>query len=846
VADADPSSAQHSSDSLARQTWTVLRHLAVSLTSRAPRAALLVPEVPTVGPDVVGDDWRQVARRALEVTSCWWGGPGALLVPVSGHGVAEVFRRLLRAYDPDVVLAYQPTTTALRRSDGTRFQEWVAANPVVAAHVASGGDAPEVPLARDWAHEVLQDLHDHVVSAAAFEVAEMHYVHSGSQTRPPLTHIAHVVSREISLSAGSSLTGVMRYLGQRDLPQLGDPVSVLDVGALAPDVGLLVHQRAGTIAYDLGADGTPVESSAVKVTVVAVPADAGAQAWQLAFMDHVDSNVLWATSFETSPAARALHGLQRLYRGVSRLPWTLVVGDSLADFCLASALQVIYGTTVAAWAPTHLVSGSDPDATPALVEWVETRSGLQSVRVTSMTLQPAERESVATQLAAIPRGTEPPTLLGSWGPIRTASREAILALPPGRQFIAPPDTVDQRRTVPFDGTVALEQLQPLVPDIARRVGGDLDWVSDAIVENCRPCPRPATAAAVSMIADPGAVLGEAAPGVRAGRDGASWAAIDERAAMPESLPVEHRLQRVRVIEPDAETLVTVLAANAGLIGEASNAGLLYAGSLELFGGLEPLAEALADPVVAAVLDAYLVPVKTAGAGVTLSAAQRRVLRLSDVRNAVAAATGTRIGVPETRALLDRLVARDVLRLGYVLKCPRCLFSAFYVLDAIGATFRCGRCLVENRLDAASWCNVPPHQPALFHELDELVYQALDQGMAGPVAALQQLHRATPLGGFRYGLPQVFRDRTTGTTVEVDFVTLCDGVLGVGEAKLNGKLGKNRVEADREAAKLRTLAKRLTADVVIFYSPPDKPWTDLSLAALTTAFPSGETPSALVL
>lgn len=215
--------------------------------------------------------------------------------------------------------------------------------------------------------------------------------------------------------------------------------------------------------------------------------------------------------------------------------------------------------------------------------------------------------------------------------------------------------------------------------------------------------------------------------------------------------------------------------------------------------------------------------------------QRRYFRLSDFRKNLREAS-LPLGTEQMRALLDGLVTRDILREGYVLKCERCLHTDFYALGTVASQFRCSRCLINQRLIASSWCNVPPHQPALFHALDELVYQGIVNGIAGPFLALYALERSVAGRGFRYLLPHTFTEfGNAKPTAEIDFAALRDGSVAIGEAKLNGVLGSTAKAARAEAEKIRSLALSLGVDEVVFWAPASSKWNETSRTAIDATF-----------
>jgi len=240
----------------------------------------------------------------------------------------------------------------------------------------------------------------------------------------------------------------------------------------------------------------------------------------------------------------------------------------------------------------------------------------------------------------------------------------------------------------------------------------------------------------------------------------------------------------------------------------------------MLGGLPGLLRVLRDANAVAVLGLFLAePTDRSAAGLILQD-RRRYARLSDcrrvartVRSAVDATDrGPTVG--EMRALLDTLLDARVLSRGYVLKCSRCRHTAFHPLGDVAATFVCRRCAHQQQLVAESWCRTPPHEPAQFYQLDELVLMALRHEVSVPAFAVDAL------GGSRRKARVFWSTELWYKGVrrsEIDVIVLVEGRLVVGEAKVNGVLGDSQRQAAKEVAKTVTAARLLSADDVVFAS-----------------------------
>lgn len=96
-----------------------MRVLRGSWTARPPRVGILVPaDNATAGTPVV---WRELVRDAWLHTASFWGGAGAVVVPVGERGVHAQVLRALSGYDPDYVVPY-----GLDDGKGGIRRDWIA------------------------------------------------------------------------------------------------------------------------------------------------------------------------------------------------------------------------------------------------------------------------------------------------------------------------------------------------------------------------------------------------------------------------------------------------------------------------------------------------------------------------------------------------------------------------------------------------------------------------------------------------------------------------------------------------------------------------------------------------
>jgi hypothetical protein len=111
--------------------------------------------------------------------------------------------------------------------------------------------------------------------------------------------------------------------------------------------------------------------------------------------------------------------------------------------------------------------------------------------------------------------------------------------------------------------------------------------------------------------------------------------------------------------------------------------------------------------------------------------------------------------------------------------------------------------------------MPRCQPSVYYQLDELVYQGLDNDMHIPTLALDTLRRSAQ-GSFLYVEELEYRKRGEAKPLmECDLNCVIDGVLTIGEAKTADRLEKTRAAEAALVEKYRSLAASLGARSVVF-------------------------------
>jgi hypothetical protein len=276
--------------------------------------------------------------------------------------------------------------------------------------------------------------------------------------------------------------------------------------------------------------------------------------------------------------------------------------------------------------------------------------------------------------------------------------------------------------------------------------------------------------------------------------------------------LHQRLARPNLRKPEAEEIFDALLGPRGLRTVPSPAGLHLGSALSLWGGLDQFAEALSSPISSRLLQAYLAredkkrerePGFLAFPGKLRN--RRRFLTFEDIR----IATGGEGEV--VRQLIDRYLARGILRPGFYLHCKKCQSQGWYPLETVGRTFRCSRCSEESLLTEPSW-RTPRDGPQVYYDLSEVVFQAVRNNCHAPVLALLRLRQGTR--SFLFTTEREILEKDGTKLMEIDLVVIADGQIIVGEAKTTEFLKKGAGEEKKAFSKLVALAKSATADQLV--------------------------------
>jgi hypothetical protein len=373
-------------------------------------------------------------------------------------------------------------------------------------------------------------------------------------------------------------------------------------------------------------------------------------------------------------------------------------------------------------------------------------------------------------------------------------------------------------TVPDDGIIPLFET-PLPKNFKRVNPSKHRWLTELTVGNCH-LPRHYALGSWLM----GAPY-FSTKDVRVSSEGPTYFCPSN--FIPSGMSAELSVPRPSLRIPEPLELFRELALRAGFSCESSDKGVYAENACQKFGGLAEIAEFLSSRTGQLLASAYLDPTDR-----SKGEHQRGVCL--EGRNYFDLESLSAILRDENEAanILDRLSLLAVLYRGLVLKCQHCRRADWFAFRDLTDAFTCKRCHREQVFTQQHW--LYPKQPNVYYQLDELVYQGLYHNMQVPLLALDWLRRRSR-HSFLF-VPELQYRETDNTAYrsEVDLNCVVDGMLTLGEAKKDNRLGDTQKNESAVIEKYLELAKKLVPKQIVFATSGEE-WHANTLRNLRRAF-----------
>jgi hypothetical protein len=760
-------------------------------------------------------EWQETCLRVIEYFSTIWGGGHCIIIPTDGESIKEPFWQILEAFDPDHIYAYRKTLEDMEISRPADFSSicereikaWIEKTP------GSERRTVEKPI-----YEQLRR-----VPAEKFGIGRSLQEEAGFRLAP--LHFKERFIEEGRVGANSEahypLTSLRKILSFCERPN-----EIVELQVKDPHIPQLWH--AATTGHFRTSYRQELEKQGLRFAARAVTEEGGGELISLLVGDMVE----FATPFSLSMMALD-YRISFSFHNWDE-PVVIVVGETVEDFCLYFALsrirQDVYWL-LPAWlmqfqsGQERAKAGGDNLSGAGLYPMYFAFALLKRARAGQ-----ADRKIVVLSGSAgssqIQRWSdlldEAASLGGSYLSDRIEQRDSLVGL------LNWPLRVFGRQNCARDSSHQFLGVEMAVPLESPKPKGfskvdpyEHRWMTEFTIKDHL---LPKHSALGDFVVRHPAVHGY---GSRSGASGVAYFCPNAAVFSPD---IDMVLIKPSIWIPDALEVFQHLAREAKMDCRISDKGYFLAETIRKFSDLAKLGAFLRQSQNRALLDKFLdtkeVAPDVTDEGVYLKSDRRRYLDFQSIRKVLGASDS------EVGATIDTLVGNGVLYRGFVFKCSFCRNADWFSVDDITHKFQCKRCNYSQTYIARHLLG--RSEPTWFYKLDEIVYQGYLNNMTVPSLALYSLYRAKRQS-FLYSTELEFYESSSGKlTGEADICCIVDGLLSVGEAKKNNRLGDNAIEDGKIARKYLSLAKTLGARNVIFATIAPE-WSQRTLTEVKSAF-----------
>jgi hypothetical protein len=748
-----------------------------------------------------------------------WGGCGNIIVPTDGKQIYPLFWRILERFDPDYLEAYKRTGRDLEIEEPSKFEEIYQRHIVVWEKQISENTST-------YAADKIRDDLRHS-SLASFEI-------SVELQQELKERLAPFHFQQWIVEPGTVVAGSVPRHPHTDivdiLPYIKHPPRVLKVddrAAFPPlwwassygRVNAELHAQLAKMNLEVFEFGSTVDEVSLLIHLVVK-----------GYEDISSAEFLTGTSadairekLQSLPARFSMAGLG-FYRSARYSDSTervvAVAGTSIEDFALYYALSRM--RTRVLWIPPSVTADALAPAskTPTIDERFHFVSDLASLangnpqrygglRLISATLPDSDLEQIRARLSK--------TAL-TYTECQTATASEIIPIYPIRYYEANNASIMRSIAIPDDGVIPLFET-PLPKNFGTVNPQKHRWLTELNISKYH-LPRHH-------------VLGERLMGasyftakdVRISSEGPTYFCpsfmVFGGASAESSVP------RPSIRIPEPLEIFRDVARPCGLSCSASDKGFYAENACQKFGGLATLAEFLRSQSGQAFASAFLDKTKPEEGehlnGVMLSG--RRYFDLDSLSKAL-------VNQSKAVEILDRLSSSAVLYRGFVLQCQYCRRADWFPLGELTDSFTCKRCHREQIFTHGHWRH--PNQPHLYYQLDELVYLGLEHNMQVPLLALDLLRRMSRDSFLHVHELEYRKKDVDKPPYEIDLNCVVDGLLTIGEAKKDNRLGKNDQEESEVISKYLDLGKKLAVQQIAFATASEQ-WHPSTVERIRNAF-----------
>lgn len=743
-------------------------------------------------------DWQATCTRVIEYLSAAWGGGYSIIVPTDGTTIADPFWDILRIYDPDYLFLYYYSGRDLKTNNPEKYQQRLDKE---LQHFISSGPVSDVDSARKQIDEALMNAP--LVGQPSTELQQRLI-----KTLAPFHIAEHAFEKSIGVGSApdyplAPLTKLLPNVEHRDriatYESKYEGVYPLWLASVTGSVTQKFKQELNSlgIAHEVipSSDYGPAD-------LFVYPTDAATRRTQRQLI----------TPFEL---ANTDTGLYQPVRAMSRNgPIVLVAGDTLADFCLYYSLARLRHSVV--WLPLEFLrSQQEPGGQRVLLDGFADL--LKDVTRISRTESDPKYAllSASGDKAILDSAVEALDGAG-YGRYERISDSLTLA-PDLRKLLQHPlrlyelDNVYRPSSLVVSDNSELDFFEtPRPKNFTRLDPYENRWITEINIP-AHQLPRNHHLGQW-VVRHP--VL--SSNGARAAKSGIAYFCPNVAYFGGD---IDTSLVRPSVFIPDAFQVFEHLFEREGLRASVSDKGFFARDTVQKFGSLTTVASLLRPTAMREMLLKFLDHIKPAQGvhdeGAVLND-KRRYLHLP----AISKFLGTDAAAQKT---IEVLVAAQVLHRGFIFKCRFCRNADWFSLDEVSQNFKCKRCGRSQGISSENYW-YGNHEPGWFYKLDEIVYQFLRHNGYVTLLALVYL-KGKAEESFLYTPDMELAKRgAAGAVMELDILCIRDGVMSIGEAKKEDRLGSSKREEIETVQRYNGLAEQIGAEALVFATFADT-WSD---------------------
>lgn len=745
----------------------------ISLLVRPARVAILINEKDTY--------WKHIILNVFEWCSRVWGGAYFLIVPTDGIDIKAPFWKILEEYSPDHIYSFIPTIKDLESADPQKYKRIITKY-----EKAFFQQFPELKV-ENYLEVVDRDINPE--ERYKFEIDDL-LQQQLKQRLTPFYFNEYIVQEHISAQAHVPfpLTQLENIVQQGNLEKVYVVDHLEDI-----DCSLTFYSNWGSFSTDFelvltekGVEVNHIPKEARLADLIHFSVNKRVDTTDIEFRKlyqkgigdkddswYPDEDIVRYCPYEASLLKIGKYKV--LEPHYTEEPVTLIVGDTVADFCLYYCLSRIQDAVF--WLPevtplTKTNKHSKPDARTILsmtagrviAEHVHFGRSNNTIAVSSLSLNEDELEHTRKRL---------PQLFSLDDGI--AQRIAVEATPwlleKSTIRLIEQNNYTNQYTEVFQNNKGIGRLPtPRPKNFGQVIPYDHRWITEFNIEGFTP---PQLHFLGKEIVD----LRGSTTETRISRTGICYT-CPNIGYFGGDIDVTLVRPRINIIEP-----LVIFQEYFGEAGYAdvrlSDKGGFSKEIIEKFGSLDGIGGFLKEKCNRDLLSLFLrkKSLKSSINGEMVYANNRVYIDFHAIQYLI----GTE---KETIQLIDRFTSTGILFRGTMLHCSRCREADWYGLEELNQAYICHRCKQKQNIEQKNWKD--GKEPTWFYKLDEVIYQGVKNDEVLPLLTLTHL-KTKAKSSFLYVPELEIRKNASSSSPdrEVDISCIVDGRIILGECRKGG-------------------------------------------------------------